>query len=106
MSRLKCCDCGKVFEPDDIMVVREYRGECHGFPAYESVALSPCCGEDFEEVECDENGIVPEVTLYELDKTGEYEIEVTYYSDWYYEKCLGKCDTCKFYKNKECLWEV
>lgn len=100
MSMYRCCNCGKLFEGDEIDSFTEYRGECHGFPAYETVACSPCCHDDFEEVDCDEEGIYNELTIIE---DGDY---VEYTSDWYYNYCSAKCDGCKFYKESKCLWEA
>lgn len=59
MSRYKCQKCGQVFEEEEIVVDkwREYRGECHGVPAYETVSEEHCpfCRseyfEEFTEVE-------------------------------------------------------
>lgn len=39
---LKCNDCGARFEYPK--AVKEYRGECFGFPAYETVGYCPECG--------------------------------------------------------------
>ena len=35
-------------------------------PAFETMYYSPCCEEYFEEVQCDENGIVAEVEIEEI----------------------------------------
>ena len=65
-----------------------------------------CCEEYFEEVHCDENGILEEVEIEE--EVEDYLEYVTYTRDWYYENCDNKCDVCKFYNkdNKVCKWEA
>ena len=51
--KYKCCECGKVFDEDEVQTYNEYRGECFGFPSYETFAGCPRCGEAFEEAhEC------------------------------------------------------
>lgn len=51
--KYKCCECGEVFDEDEVQTWDEYRGECFGFPAYETLAGCPQCGEAFEEAyEC------------------------------------------------------
>lgn len=52
----RCDKCGNTFEEDEIVIDkwREYRGECFGVPAYETVSSEHCpyCrSEYFEEVE-------------------------------------------------------
>ena len=48
----RCCNCGKLFhEP---LVVDEDRGEFWGAPCTERMYYSPCCTDDFEEVDDDE----------------------------------------------------
>ena len=55
MSKEKCCGCDAILEPGDFEFKREYRGECHGTPAYEDVAVCPECGRsDFEDAHEDE----------------------------------------------------
>lgn len=50
MSRMfRCCNCGKLF--DWPVEERESRGEYWGVPCFETVYYSPCCMDDFEEVE-------------------------------------------------------
>lgn len=45
----RCMDCGrKFYEPE---ICEEYRGECFGFPAYETVSCCPYCHGDYEEIE-------------------------------------------------------
>lgn len=47
-----CCECGATFE--NLVVFREDRGECFGFPSYEEVYVSPCCYGDYAETfRCD-----------------------------------------------------
>lgn len=41
-----CIDCDRDF--DEPAQYQEYRGECHGTPAYETVYACPICGGDFE----------------------------------------------------------
>lgn len=36
-----CLNCDNEF--DEPAAVREYQGECHGFPAYETWAVCPHC---------------------------------------------------------------
>ena len=45
----KCCDCGERF--NEPKLVREYRGEFWGSPAYETMSYCPYCGGDYEELE-------------------------------------------------------
>lgn len=57
MGWYKCVECGHIFEDGEIDRWDEYRGECHGVPAYESMAGCPSCSGDFEEAsECDSCG--------------------------------------------------
>lgn len=53
-----CVECGHLFEDGEERTSREYRGECHGFPAYETISSCPMCGGDFENAKycdnCDE----------------------------------------------------
>ena len=78
----------------------------HTFILPQDMYYSPCCEDDFEEVHCDENGIVEEVEIEE--EVEDYLEYVTYTRDWYYENCDNKCDVCKFYdnNNKVCKWEA
>ena len=49
-----CEDCGAVF--DEPKYWKEYRGECHGTPAYETVCGCPVCLGSFDEyTESEEN---------------------------------------------------
>lgn len=45
----RCMDCGREF--DEPKRCEEYRGECFGFPAYETVSYCPYCHGDYEEIE-------------------------------------------------------
>lgn len=50
----KCLECGEIFEEYEIKKWEEYRGDCHGTPAYETMVGCPHCGGDFEEaVRCE-----------------------------------------------------
>lgn len=51
MLKLKCLECGKVFEDDEIAHWQESRGEFWGFPAYETMSGCPDCQGDYEEAE-------------------------------------------------------
>jgi len=44
----KCLDCGEVFSEDELLSWSEYRGECHGSPAYEKMCGCPSCKGDYE----------------------------------------------------------
>ena len=46
--RYICCNCGKMF--DKLDYIQEYMGEFWGTPAYDWFPVSPCCGDDYEEV--------------------------------------------------------
>ena len=51
----KCTECGAIFEYPASW--EESRGECFGFPAYETMYGCPKCRGDFEEAkECEECG--------------------------------------------------
>lgn len=45
MGKIKCGNCGCVFDEDEIRWEEEYRGEFWGMPAYESMAGCPACGD-------------------------------------------------------------
>lgn len=48
-----CLECGHIFDEDDVITWKEYRGECFGYPAYEEFMGSPCCKENYAEAkEC------------------------------------------------------
>lgn len=47
MSAYKCVDCGAEF--DEPREYRESRGECFGFPAFETLSGCPFCLGDYEE---------------------------------------------------------
>lgn len=102
----KCNCCGKTFEHP--ACVSESRGEFWGMPAFEDVYYCPFCdSEDYDDVDCDENGILNELELDEEVEPSTFEY-VKYTSDWYYENCDKKCDVCKFYdkKHRVCKWEA
>ena len=42
-----CESCCETFESP--LSLEEYRGECHGTPAYEEISLSPCCHDSYDE---------------------------------------------------------
>ena len=48
-GKCRCCNCGKLFDEDDIKVVNEDRGEFWGMPCTERMYYSPCCTDDFED---------------------------------------------------------
>lgn len=48
----KCWNCGLVFEEPKEW--KEYRGECFGFPAYETMTGCPNCNSDYSEIEGDD----------------------------------------------------
>ena len=49
----RCKDCGAIF--DEPAYIKEDRGECFGFPAYEEMAVCPRCkGDDYERMPEDE----------------------------------------------------
>lgn len=43
---IKCCNCGKTFEEEDLVSKLQYMGECWGTPAYESIGCCPYCDDD------------------------------------------------------------
>lgn len=45
----KCCNCGNIFEEDEIIIRQESRGEFWGAPCYEEMVYSPCCEYDYTE---------------------------------------------------------
>lgn len=49
-GKYRCCECGKIFDEDDIKVVEEDRGEFWGMPCTETCYYSPCCEWDYEEI--------------------------------------------------------
>lgn len=53
-----CTKCDRVYEEEkaEVLTEREYRGECHGVPAYEEMdrICCPHCGGDCELIEPDE----------------------------------------------------
>lgn len=54
----RCYHCGRLF--DYPAAVEEPRGEFWGTPCTETVYYSPCCEDDFDEVEVDEDGNILE----------------------------------------------
>lgn len=40
-----CSECGAVFDSDAYLTEYEYRGECHGAPAYENTVVGYVCPE-------------------------------------------------------------
>jgi hypothetical protein len=46
MGWYKCNGCGHTFEDGEFAKKEEYRGVCHGTPAYENVYCCECCGSD------------------------------------------------------------
>lgn len=52
MAKLKCYECGAIFDEDDAETRRECVGEFWGSPAYESYSICPVChSDDLEEYE-------------------------------------------------------
>lgn len=41
-----CLNCGKTFDEEELISMRESAGECHGVPSYFTYFASPCCGSD------------------------------------------------------------
>lgn len=41
--KVKCDNCGKIFDSDEIKVISEYMGEFWGMPAYEDFEACPYC---------------------------------------------------------------
>ena len=50
MQMLRCIDCGKIFDDDDVAVWEESRGEFWGVPCSETVSGCPHCQGDYEQV--------------------------------------------------------
>ena len=44
--KMKCENCGKVFDESEMKTTRELVGEYHGHPAYENYGTCPECGSD------------------------------------------------------------
>lgn len=53
-GKYRCCECGKIFDEDNIKVVEEDRGEFWGMPCTETMYYSPCCMDDFDDAHEDE----------------------------------------------------
>lgn len=51
MMMYKCDECGHEFSNDEAGTYRQYAGECHGTPAYETFQCCPECGGDYAELE-------------------------------------------------------
>ena len=50
-----CNNCGEVFDDDDLTYESECVGECWGQPAYQEVAIPPCCNElDYRPARCED----------------------------------------------------
>lgn len=41
--KVKCDNCGKTFDSDEIKIISEYMGEFWGMPAYEDFEACPYC---------------------------------------------------------------
>ena len=48
-GKYRCCECGEIFDEDEIKVVEEDRGEFWGMPCTETMYYSPCCMDDFDD---------------------------------------------------------
>lgn len=55
--KYRCVNCGRIFEEDDIVRKEESRGEFWGMPCYETMYYSPCCKDDFEELDMESKKI-------------------------------------------------
>ena len=49
MRKLKCCECGLVFNEDEAIVTSEKIGEFWGSPAYTDYNICPRCHSDYLE---------------------------------------------------------
>lgn len=49
--KYRCCECGHVFEEDELVAVEEEMGEFWGRPCTQTWYYSPCCKDDYEEYE-------------------------------------------------------
>ena len=76
MGKMKCYECGRIFDEDDAECRQEYVGEFWGAPAYQNINVCPHCGSD-------------EISdfKYPLDECSE-------------TKCDYDCDNCEL-KGKE-----
>jgi hypothetical protein len=52
VMKYRCLSCGKMF--DEPEYIQECMGEFWGSPAFETFPVSPCCNDDFEEVDDEE----------------------------------------------------
>lgn len=60
-GKYRCCNCGRLFDYDELKKVEEGRGEYWGIPCYETMYYSPCCQDDYEEAyEDDEEDFIDE----------------------------------------------
>ena len=46
MAKLRCYDCGEIFDEDDADSRSDFVGEFWGSPAYDTVAICPFCNSD------------------------------------------------------------
>lgn len=85
-----CPSCGKTFEYPK--VVKEYRGEFWGMPAYEDMYYCPECGDDdYDEIKCMDaygNPIYLHDYYYEVQYVGQELIEL--YSEDAFEENLSE----------------
>ena len=64
---LICRNCNEAFIDCELETVWQYAGECCGQPAWESLSVCPCCGEnDYEEAYC------RDCKYFNEDDDGEY----------------------------------
>ena len=53
MRKFICCDCGRIFDEDEVATWKESRGEYWGEPCYETMSGCPSCQCDYVETyEC------------------------------------------------------
>ena len=45
--KLKCCNCGQVFDESAIKLIGKATEDFLGMPCFEEVEVSPCCDADF-----------------------------------------------------------
>ena len=48
-GKYRCCECGEIFDEEDIVEIQEDRGEFWGMPCTETMYYSPCCTDDFDD---------------------------------------------------------
>ena len=85
MGYCKCCECGQIFDEEDIKYVEEYRGEFWGAPAYETMPCSPCCEADFEDYYPEED---EEVDVYCPEASEEDSIRWRIAEERYIARCM------------------